>query len=108
MIRGFLVACILIVFFGCAEQPIKSVQKGASKHQVVDLLGNPDGSQRSGSYEALRYTNRPINGTTVEHVDYNIILLEGFVIDYGYGYVRQHDPSVNNQLILVPLMVDTK
>lgn len=108
MIKGFLVACILIGLFGCAEQPIKSVQKGASKHQIIALLGDPDGSQRSGPYTALRYTNRSINGTTAEHVDYNIILLEGFVVDYGYGYVRQRDPSVNNDLILVPLRADNK
>lgn len=103
MIRGFLVACILFVLFGCAEEKIKDVHKGVSWHQVVTLLGEPDGSQRSGPYEALRYSNLPSNGTPADHVDYNVILLEGFVIDYGYGYVRQRDPSVNNQLILVPL-----
>ncbi len=108
MIRGIFIACILFVFFGCAEQPIKSVQKGASKHQVIDLLGNPDGSQHSGPYTALRYSKDPLTGASAGHADYNVILLDGFVIDYGYGYVRQRDPSVNNDLILVPLRVDNK
>jgi len=103
MIRGFLVACILIVLFGCAEEQIKNVHKGVSKSQVIALLGKPDGSQRSGGYEALRYTNRLINGTSVDHADYNVILAGGFVVDYGYGYVRQRDPTVTNELILVPL-----
>jgi hypothetical protein len=106
MNRGFLVACILL--FGCTTQPIQDVHKGAFRTQVIALLGKPDGSQRSGEYEALRYTNRIINGSSSDRADYNVILQAGFVIDYGYGYIRQPDPSVNNKLILVPLKVDTK
>jgi hypothetical protein len=108
MIRRFLVAFILAGLFGCANQPIQDIHKGVSKTQVIDFLGNPDGSQRSGPYEALRYTNRPINGSSTERADYNVILMGGFVVEYGYGYVRQRDPTVSNQLILVPLNVGTK
>lgn len=104
MIRGFLVACILVVLFGCVtEDHIQNVHKGISKAQVIALLGNPDGFQRSGEYEALRYANRPVSGSSSEHADYNVILVDGLVVEYGYGYVRQRDPSVNNKLILVPL-----
>ena len=108
MIRGFIVACILVVLLGCTTQPIQNVHKGASKNQVIALFGYPDESQRSGEYEALRYTNRLINGSSSDVADYNVILQGGFVIDYGYGYVRQPDPSVNNKLVLVPLKVDAK
>jgi hypothetical protein len=103
MIKGFLVAFILIGLFGCANQPIQDIHKGVSKPQVIDFLGKPDGSQRSGPYEALQYINRPVNGASSERADYNVILVEGYVVDYGYGYVRQRDPTVSNELILVPL-----
>lgn len=108
MIRGFLVACILVVLIGCTTQPIQNVHKGAFKTQVIGLLGNPDESQRSGEYEALRYANRLINGSSSDLADYFVILQGGFVVDYGYGYIRQPDSSVNNRLILVPLKVDAK
>ena len=108
MIRGFLVACILVVLSGCTTQPIQNVHKGASRNQVIGLLGNPDGDQRSGEYEALRYANHLINGSSSQLADYNVILQGGLVIDFGYGYIRQPDSSVNNKLILVPLKADAK
>jgi hypothetical protein len=109
MIRGFFVACILVVLFGCATgEQIHDLHAGMDKSEVIAFLGNPDGSQRSGIYEALLYKDRPINGSSLERADYNVILWEGLVIEYGFGYVRQRDPSVDNQFILVPLKVDAK
>ena len=109
MIRGLVVACILVVLSGCAslEDKIQNVSIGASKNQVITLLGKPDGSMRSGKYEALRYSNHPVNDGTPVGPDYNVIFVDGFVIDYGYGYVRENDqresnPSYNNRLIIVP------
>ena len=103
MIRDFLVACFLVVLFGCATgEKIQDIHVGMSKGQIIAFLGKPDGSQRSGEYEALRYTNRPVSGSSSDRADYNVILLEGFVVEYGSGYVRQRDPTVNNKLILVP------
>jgi hypothetical protein len=109
MIRGILVACILAGLYGCVtEDPIQDIHKGVSKGQVIKFLGHPDASQVSGSFEALRYSNRPVGGSPAGQGDYNVILLQGFVIDYGYGYVKQRDPSVGNTLILVPLKADVK
>jgi len=104
MTKGFLIACILIVLSGCAafEDKIQNVHNGATKNQVITLLGSPDGSELSGEYEALRYTNRPDSAGQPAGSDYNVILVGGRVIEYGYGYVKQRDPSVTNKLILVP------
>lgn len=81
---------------------MQSVQEGMSKEEVVTILGNPDGFQRSGEYEALRYTNRLISGWSWDRADYNVILRAGKVVEYGPGQVRQRDSNVN-MLILVPL-----
>jgi hypothetical protein len=104
MIRNLLVAFTLLVLFGCAsmEDKIQEVHKGATKNQVIVLLGQPDSSQLSGDYEALLYANRPVNDAATERADYIVILLEKQVIDFGYGYVRQGDSSVTNRLFLMP------
>lgn len=103
MIRGLLVACLLLALLGCVTgERMQSVREGMSKDEVIAALGNPDGFQRSGEYEALRYTNRLISGWSWDRADYNVILRNGRVVEYGPGQVRQRDPNVST-LILVPL-----
>jgi hypothetical protein len=103
VIKGFLAACLLTALLGCATgEQMQSVREGMSKDQVIAALGNPDGFQRSGEYEALRYTNRLISGWSWDRADYNVILRNGRVVEYGPGQVRQRDPNVGT-LILVPL-----
>jgi len=94
---------------GCAslEDKIQNVSYGVSKNQVITLLGKPDGSMRSSGYEALRYSNHPVNDGSPVGSDFNVIFVGGFVVDYGYGYVRENNrresnPSYYNRLIIVP------
>lgn len=103
MIRGLLVGCLLLELLGCSTgERMQSVREGMSKDEVIATLGNPDGFQRSGDYEALRYANRLISGWSWDRADYNVILRNGRVVEYGPGQVRQRDPNVST-LILVPL-----
>jgi hypothetical protein len=96
-------ALIALVVSSCVTgERMQSVSDGMSKEEVISLLGNPDGFQRAGDYEALRYTNRLISGWSWDRADYNVILKAGRVVEYGPGQVRQRDPNVNT-LILVPL-----
>jgi len=81
---------------------MQSVREGMSKDEVVGVLVNPDGFQRSGEYEALRYTNRLISGWSWDRADYNVILRNGRVLEYEPGQVRQRDPNTST-LILMPL-----
>ena len=55
-----------------------------------------------GDYEALRYTNRLISGWSWDRADYNVILHNGRVVEYGLGGVKQRDPDTSI-LILVPV-----
>ena len=100
----YLVFFLLISLWlsGCAtgERVRAGVQEGMTKQQVISELGNPDGFQRSGDYEALVYTNRLISGWSWDRTDYTIILQNGRVVQYGTGQVRQNGP---NMLVLVPL-----
>lgn len=86
---------------GCVTgQKMGDIHEGISKREVVAILGNPDGYQRTGEYEALRYTDRLISGWSWNRTDYTVILQNGRVSEYGPGQVRQDGPSV---LVLVPV-----
>jgi hypothetical protein len=93
---------VSLLLSGCATGEIVrgKIHEGMPKDQVISELGNPDGFQRSGEYEALLYTNRLISGWSWDRTDYSIILQNGQVVQYGTGQVRQNSPST---LILVPL-----
>ncbi|KAB0672437.1 hypothetical protein F6V30_07705 [Oryzomonas sagensis] len=97
-----LLGALALLQGGCATGEIvrTRIQEGMSKQQVISELGNPDGFQRSGEYEALLYSNRLISGWSWDRTDYTIILQNGQVAQYGTGQVRQNSP---NTLILVPL-----
>ena len=103
MIRLFFVIAMLLFVSGCiVGKQMASVKEGMSKNEVLSILGNPDGFQRSGDYEALRYTNRLISGWSWDRTDYTVILKNGQVIEYGPGQVRQRDPNTG-VLILMPV-----
>jgi hypothetical protein len=103
MFRILLPLLMTFTLYGCVTgERMQAIREGMSRDQVVSMLGNPDGFQRAGEYEALRYTNRLISGWSWDRADYNVILKGGRVVEYGAGEVRQRDPNVNT-LILVPL-----
>lgn len=97
---------VLIVFLfglmGCATgEKMSRLKEGMTKSEVVDVLGAPDGFQRSGEYEALKYNHRLVTGWAWDRADYNIIMKDGKLVEYGQGQVRVKD--MNNILFLVPL-----
>lgn len=103
VLRLICVLALSAALVGCITgERMQSVREGMSKDEVIGVLGNPDGFQRSGEYEALRYTNRLISGWSWDRADYNVILRNGRVLEYGPGQVRQRDPNTST-LILVPL-----
>ena len=103
MLYRFFLSSVLVALIGCATgERMQSMREGMSKNEVIAVLGNPDGFQRSGEYEALRYANRLMSGWSWDRADYNVILRSGRVVEYGPGQVRQRDPNVST-LILVPL-----
>jgi hypothetical protein len=90
-----------LTLVGCTTgEKIVNIREGLSKAEVIETLGSPDGFQRSGEYEALRYSNRLISGWSWDRADYSVILKNDRVVEYGPGPVRQRDP---NTLILVPI-----
>jgi hypothetical protein len=74
--RSFFTAALSVILLSaCVTGELMTrVREGMSKEEVISALGNPDGFQRSGEYEALRYTNRLISGWSWDRADYSVIL----------------------------------
>ncbi len=81
---------------------LRDIRQGMSKDEVIATLGNPDESQMSGDYEALRYANRlTIGWWWWNRADYNVILRNGRVVQYGPGQIRRQDPTSNALILIV-------
>ena len=94
---------ILLILAGCATGELMSrLRPGMPKQEVIQILGNPDGYQSRGEYEALKYSHRLVTGWAWDRADYFVILKDGRTVEYGTGEVRVKDVN-SNVLFLVPL-----
>lgn len=94
----------LLVLSACATtgEKMKRLNSGMTREDVVGVLGRPDGVQTSGDYEALKYSHRMVTGWAWDRADYNVILKDGRVVEYGTGEVRVKE-GPTSVLLLVPL-----
>jgi len=80
---------------------MSELREGLTKSEVVIVVGNPDGFQRNGEYEALLYTDLLISGWSVfsglswDRTDYSVILKNDRVVEYGPGKLRFIQRSQN-------------
>lgn len=103
MKKIFVVLVVLFLLVGCATgQQMSKLRPGMSKTEVTDILGNPDGYQARGEYEALKYSHRLVTGWAWDRADYYVIFKDQKVVEYGTGEVRVKDVN-SNVLFLVPL-----
>ena len=93
---------ISLIFSGCATtgERMSHLREGMARPAVVNLLGQPDGFKRNGDYEWLQYSHRLVTGWAWDRADYNVILKDNKVVEYGTGEVRVKDSNV---MFLVPL-----
>lgn len=80
---------------------ISSVRPGQSKEEVVKILGQPDGYQSAGEFEALKWANKLMSGWNWDRADYYVVLKNDHVVEYGAGTVRQNE-GLNTTLVLIP------
>ena len=79
---------------------MSSLRPGMSKADVIGILGQPDGYKQVNNQEVLSWNNRLSSGLAWDRADYNVILINGRVTEYGQGQVR---PKQNGTLVIVPL-----
>ena len=102
MKKNLSIFILLIFLSGCATtgEKMTRLNEGMNKQQVINVLGNPDGFQRAGEYEALRYSNRLMSGWSWDRADYYAVLRNERLVEWGPGEIRQNQPNV---LVLIPL-----
>jgi hypothetical protein len=98
-----LLVAVLAGAVGCVTgDKMTRLQPGMAKADVTKTLGNPDGYQSLGEYEALKYSNRLMSGFSWDRGDYFVVLKNGVVVEYGVGTVREKSPN-SNVLVVVPI-----
>jgi len=104
MTRKMIYIAIVVLISACATgERIVRLDPGMTKGQVVEVMGRPDGFKAQDGYEVLRYTNRLISGWSWDRADYNIVMKDGKLIEYGAGEVRTKQVGTNTILFLAPL-----
>jgi hypothetical protein len=101
---GLLTAVTLLA--GCAFGPkMSNLQEGMTRADIQDVLGKPDGYKRVGDYEQLQYANRVASpwGWSYARADYNVVLLNGKVVEYGQGQVRDREVNGAHVLFIAPM-----
>lgn len=92
---------LLIFLTGCAMGgKMRKLNGGMMKEEVLSLLGKPDGIKHYGEYEHFTYSHRLMSSWSWDRADYNVILKNDKVVDYGTGEVRVKDRNV---ILLVPV-----
>ena len=90
-----MLASVIALFSACTTgEKMSSLEPGMTRQQVVGMLGRPDAVRSSGPYEQLEYTHRLITGWSWDRSDFNVILKDGRVVEFGHGEVRNRSPQV--------------
>ena len=84
---------VVSLFSACTTgEKMSSLEPGMTRQQVVGILGRPDAVRSSGPYEQLEYTHRIVTGWSWDRSDFNVILKDGRVVEFGHGEIRDRSP----------------
>ena len=90
---------VVALFSACTTgEKMSSLEPGMTRQQVVGMLGRPDAVRSSGPYEQLEYTHRLITGWSWDRSDFNVILKDGRLVEFGHGEIRHRSP----RMVVVP------
>jgi hypothetical protein len=68
---------------------VRDLNVGQDRASVEKQLGRPDGYAQVDGYDVLTYKNRLMSGWSWDRADYQVVLKDGKVVQYGPGEVRQ-------------------
>src|ERR1700749_2570834 len=85
---------------GCATgEKMRRLDVGMDRQAVERQMGRPDGYSEQDGYQVLTYKNRLMSGWSWGRADYQVLLQDGRVVQYGPGTVRQNQS--NTGLVIV-------
>lgn len=92
-----------VAMTSCATgQKMRNIQPGMDRAAVEKLVGAPDGYQKVNDVDVLTYKNRLMTGSSWDRADYQVVLKDGRVTQYGPGEVRQANNNTG-VLIVAPI-----
>lgn len=94
--------CVLAVglLASCATgEKMRRMDVGMDQAAVERQMGRPDGYSEQDGYQVLTYKNRLMSGWSWDRADYQVLLRDGRVVQYGPGTVRQN--QANTGLVIV-------
>jgi hypothetical protein len=91
----FLALSIVCLLSACTtSEKMSESRPGMTRQQVVGILGRPDAVRSNGPYEQLEYTHRLVTGWSLDRSDFNVLLKNGRVVEFGLGEIRNRSPQV--------------
>ena len=86
----FVFICAVALLAGCATGgKVRDLNVGQDRSSVEQQLGRPDGYAQVDGYDVLTYKNRMMSAWSWDRADYQVVLKDGKVVQYGPGEVRQ-------------------
>jgi hypothetical protein len=90
----------MLLLAGCATgEKMRRLDVGMDRQTVERQMGRPDGFSEQDGYRVLTYKNRLMSGWSWDRADYQVLMKDGRVVQYGPGEVRQN--KANTGLIIV-------
>src|SRR5688500_12167634 len=87
--HGLTLCLVAALLVGCATgKKMSNIRPDLHKSDVVRILGQHDGLGTVENHEVVRYSNRATSGWSWDRADYNVVFLNGRVVEYGAGEVR--------------------
>jgi hypothetical protein len=91
---------VSLLLAGCATgEKMRRLDAGMDRQTVEKQMGRPDGFSEQDGYQVLTYKNRLMSGWSWDLADYQVLLRDGRVVQYGPGVVRQN--QANTGLVIV-------
>lgn len=88
--KRILLAAAILALSACATgEKVRKLDAGMTRSSVEQELGKPDGYAQMDGYDVLTYKNRLMSGWSWDRADYQVILKDDRVVQYGPGEVRQ-------------------
>ncbi|UPG96329.1 hypothetical protein [Luteibacter aegosomatissinici] len=98
--KQIILAGLCLAVVGCATgEKVRRLDTGMDRQAVERQLGRPDGFSEQEGYQVLTYKNRLMSGWSWDRADYQVLLKDGLVVQYGPGEVRHNQP--NSGLVIV-------
>ncbi|ACT05794.1 hypothetical protein Dd1591_0915 [Dickeya chrysanthemi Ech1591] len=108
-IRIITLCFVTLVLSACVTgERFSKISQGMSRAEVIDRLGRPDGVQTQGTTELLTYANRFMSDWSWDKADYQVLLNNGIVVQYGAANIYRDTGAAARMMAAGQIMQQNK